>query len=296
MILNLLEKCEGNDYSNPKVFMFETNAKNFKINYKLINIISGNFPHVGITAREGICVLYFSPQEKIWLNVDVYTRKESVNVLMTHMINEGETYQIMIYGPILSELSELKVEIDNQYDSKIIQPLDSNRNVGFFGGIHSFGIGCTTVGTMFSNILGRKQNLNTHQITFNDRNYLEHIYNFFKSSENIPYFDICILELDYYNQDDEIVEKYLKDVVTLIKAHCDVLIGWFVISPKKEYKYENIDKILYEEISNGDIIIENYSWLYDEEYYDMCTFGYHFINDTGNIMIFKRLQIRLEEL
>ena len=294
MILDLLKECTGNNYSNPLCFIFETDASHFKINYNLINPIKGNFPHVGITARAGICVLYFSPTEKTWLNVDVYTRNSSIDVLMSHMIEEGQSYKVMIYGPILSELNMLNIEIPENCYSKII---DSSKNsMSVFGGIHSFGIGCTTVGVMFSNILGRKLNYNVNQITFNERNYLKFLYNHLNNFDSIPHSSIGILELDYYNQDDKIVENYLKDVVALIKEKCDILIGWVAIHPNKSYKINNICEILRDEINNDAVIFENYSHIYNEDYYDMCTFGFHFINDAGNILIFKNLQKKLGEL
>lgn len=292
MILNLLEECMCNEFSNPQIFLFETDAQSFKIDYNIINPIKGNFPHVGITAREGICVLYFSPVEKTWLNLDVYTRRSPVEVLMSHMVEKGFKYQVMIYGPILSEIETLKIELPDDSHSKVINP-DFNMEVSFFGGVHSFGIGCTTVGTMFSNILGRKLDLKTNQITFNNKDYLKYLYGFLTTEENIPYSNVGILELDYYNQDDVIVEEYLKDVVYLIKEHCDILIGWFSIHPNKNYKKDNIYAILNDEIKNNLLVIEDYSHLYNSNNYEMCTFGFHFINDAGNILIFKKLEKEL---
>lgn len=294
MILDLLNECDENNYSNPQCFIFETNASHFKINYNLINSIQGNFPHVGITARAGICVLYFSPIEKTWLNVDVYTRNSSIDVLMSHMVEEGQTYKIMIYGPILSDLNLLHVEIPEGCSSRIIN--SPKNSMSIFGGVHSFGIGCTTVGLMFSNILGRKLNYNVNHITFNERNYLKFLYNQLNNFESIPHSSIGILELDYYNQDDNIVENYLKDVVTILNEKCDILIGWAAIHPNKSYKINNIYEILSDEINNGTLIFENYSSMYVGENYDMCTFGFHFINDAGNILIFKNLQKKLGEL
>lgn len=301
MILNLLEECQ-NDFSNPKVFLFETDAQSFKINYDLINPVRGNFPHVGITAREGLCVLYYSPKEKTWLNVDVYTRNSQVTVLMSHMVDKGQRYKIMIYGPILSQINNLTVEVpDDNYSNIIMDEFDNQITV--FGGIHSFGIGCTTVGVMFSNILSRKLNYKINNITFNDRNYLEKIYvllkenkGLFKKKNALPKSEIAILELDYYNQDDAIVDLYLKDVVKLMKKNYKTVICWFTLPPKKNSKKEKIYEILENDIKKGKIILEDCSFLYDEEYYDMCTFGYHFINDAGNIMIFKKLAKKVQEL
>ncbi|MFM5882144.1 hypothetical protein [Methanobrevibacter gottschalkii] len=295
MILNLLENSNRNDYSNTNCFVFETNAQNFKINYSIKDVIHGNFPHVGITAREGICVLYFSPIKKTWLNVDVYTRSSSVNVLMSHMVEKGQNYKIMIYGPILSKLNSLYIEISDDYYAKIINEY-GNLNVSIFGGIHSFGIGCTTVGLMFSNILGRKLNLKINNISFNEQNYLLSLNKFLKKSKFNIHYNVGIVELDYYNQSDDVVEKNLRNVVHCINECCDIVIGWFSIPKPKKYKKDKIYEILSDEIEKGIIIIEDCSFLYDGENYEMCTFGNNFINDAGNVLIFKRLQKILGEL
>lgn len=296
IILNLLEDCKGNYFSNPKMFLFETNSLNFKINYEIMNTIKANSPNLGITARSGICVLYYSPAEENWFNVDVYVNKSQINVLMSHMINEGDTYKVLIYGPILSNLNKLTVEINDNFYSKIIDNWFVDE-LSFFGGISTFGIGCTTVGTMFSNILSRKLGLKTNNISFNQRNYLKSVYNFLIDHiKDIPHSEFIILELDYYNQDDEIVKKYLKYIVKFLKMKCDFLIGWITIPPNKSYKIDNIYELLHDEINNKDIIIEDLSFLYDEKYYEMCTFGFNFINDTGNIFIFKNLKETMEEL
>ena len=38
-----------------------------------------------------------------------------------------------------------------------------------------------------------------------------------------------------------------------------------------------------------DITILDLSFIYDEEFSEMCTHSKNFINDTGNIMIYKKL-------
>ena len=72
MILNLLKECENTTLSNPKTFKFKTNAQKFTIDFKIKDIIYGNFPHVGISAHQGIMVLYKKEDDASWLNVDAY--------------------------------------------------------------------------------------------------------------------------------------------------------------------------------------------------------------------------------
>ena len=40
------------------MYFFFTDAQRFVINYAVDEVKAGNFPHVGITAREGLAVLY----------------------------------------------------------------------------------------------------------------------------------------------------------------------------------------------------------------------------------------------
>ena len=73
----------------------------------------GNFPHFGVTAREGIHILYRYPNTKNWFNVDAFSSRNSpITVNMKYIIKEDEEYEILIYKPILSEISKLEIEMD----------------------------------------------------------------------------------------------------------------------------------------------------------------------------------------
>lgn len=302
MVLNLLTEDIKLNMANPKVFKFKTNAQRFKINFKVTDIIRGNYPHVGIPAHEGIMVLYRktmdSPdddsKERTWYNVEAYTERYDTTVFMHHLVYPGEEYEVMIYGPILSKISQLEIEYpEGTYAEEIKNPPNSKILVA--GGTMSFGIGCTTSAMLFSSILSRKLNASVDNLTFNNSNFLNEINNFYKENYEKKEYDIGILELDYSNQNDEIVETYLKNVITTMKSHCKKLICWYSLPPYRSYKKNNINKIL-NEIPSDNIIVQDISYVFDKENFDICTYSGNFINDSGNMLIYKKLEETIRSL
>ena len=58
---------------------------------------SGNYPHIGITAREGIHILYKPQYNDNWFNVDAFSPKNSpMHINMKYMIKENEEYNKVI--------------------------------------------------------------------------------------------------------------------------------------------------------------------------------------------------------
>ena len=161
--------------------------------------------------------------------------------------------------------------------------------------MHSFGIGCTACGVMFSNILGRKFNYNVQNISFNKKNFLKNTYECFKKYEH-PKSELTILELDYTLQNDEIFNKYIKKVIKQIKSKTKYLICWYAIPQSEEKKHEKIKKLMKKYSKNKSIEILDLSFIYDEEYSEMCTYSKNFINDTGNILIYKKLEETIKKI
>ena len=273
--------------AKPYFFKFESDAQRFKIHYQIPDEISGNFPHMGVTAREGIHVLYRIAGTTQWLNVDAYTYRNSpITVNMKYLANIGQSYEILIYGPVFSEIRLLKVEIE---DGSKITPLsnDISNEVLFVGGIHSLGIGCTASGVMFSNILSRRFDKHFQNISFYETNYLKTIHE--KLNEyKLGKYDTIILELDYVRQDEAVFDKYAKKVIKKLNSKCKHLICWYTM-PKSEEKYSKLIEFAEKYSRKRDITILDLSFIYDEELSEMCTHSKNFINDTGNIMIYKKL-------
>ena len=183
---------------------------------------------------------------------------------MKHIVEKDEEYEILIYMPILSEINQFIIESPENYKIKY-QKNEKNKTLLIAGGMHSFGIGCTACGVMFSNILGRKFNYNVQNISFNKKNFLKNTYECFKKYEH-PKSELTILELDYTLQNDEIFNKYI------------------------------IKKLMKKYSKNKRIEILDLSFIYDEEYSEMCTYGKNFINDMGNILIYKKLEETIKKI
>lgn len=281
MILDLLNYDDGS--LNENIFKFRTNAINFKINFKIQNSVVGNYPHFGLSAREGLLLVYKFIDEDYWFNVDAYARRNNVTVNMSHITDGKRVYDVIIYGPNLTSLTELSIDISDEFHGEIID-MNSNRKMMVLGGLNSFGIGCTSSGVMFSNIIQRNFNAEVKKIVFNNRNYLEDICNYLKI-ENIPNVDVSILEIDYSNQNDDLVDKYLDDVITILEKCSNEIICWLAIPPNKLDKKEYALNIL----KNHNVTFCDLSFIYDEDYSDMCTYSNNFINDSANMFIYNGL-------
>lgn len=295
MILNLLKECENTTLSNPKTFKFKTNAQKFTIDFKIKDIIYGNFPHVGISAHQGIMVLYKKEDDASWLNVDAYTERQNSQIHMHHLVKSGEEYEILIYGPILSKLDKLEIEVPDESETHIIKK-DHTNDILVVGGPHSFGIGCTTASFIFSSIIGRKLESKIDNLTFNSPNYLKLTDEYIKNNNNSKKYDVAILEVDYVNQNSEDTKKYLLEIIQYLQKNCTKIICWYCIPKYKSEKIELIHEILDSELSKDNIELHDFSFLYDNEYLDICTYSGNFINDSGNVMLYKEFEKIIGEI
>lgn len=281
MILDLLG---NNSHSlSANIYKFRTNAPNFKINYTINHSVRGNYPHFGISAREGLMVLYRFVDEDIWFNLDAFARFSGVVASMDYITDGNRFYDVLIYGPNLTGLDELEIEIPDGFDGEILQT-NSSRKMMVLGGLNSFGIGCVTSGVFFSNILQRTFDAEVKKVVFNESNFLDKIYNYLKNEDDLPHVDISILEVDYINQNDEYVDKYLNEIIDILKLYSDYVICWLTIPNNKKYKRQKARELL-----NDKVIFEDLSYIHDD-FTDMCTYSRFFINDSANILIFKRLK------
>ena len=213
---------------------------------------------------------------------------------MKHIIKENEEYEILIYEPILSQVKQLDIEIPENYKIEFYDD-KKDKTILIAGGNDSFGIGCTACGVMFPNILGRKLDYNIRNISFNENNYLKKTYENLKEYKHSK-VDISILELDYIKQNDDIFDKYYKKVIKQLKNKSENLICWYAIPKTELNKHEKLEKIKDKFSNDKKIKILDLSFIYDEEYSEMCTHSKNFINDTGNIMIYKQLKQNIEEI
>lgn len=288
MILDLLNDSYCSISSN--TYKFRTNAKSFKINYIISHPVEGNYPHFGISAREGLMVLYRFVGEDIWFNLDAFARYPNIVADMTYIADGEKLFDVLIYGPNLTALDELKVEIPDGHYGEIME-VSSQKKLMVLGGLNSFGIGCTTSGALFSNILQRTHDAEIKRVVFNESNFLDKIYDYLIDNTEIPHVDVSILEVDYINQNDVYVDRYLLDIINILKEYSNHVICWLTIPNNKEYKRQKVKDLL----AHENVIFEDLSCIHDE-FYDMCTYSRYFINDSANIFIFKRLNKKLNEV
>lgn len=286
IILNFIdEKNHSEDVSNS--FRFETNAQRFEIEYEVQNISMNLLQYVGTTTRVGICVMYKRPHEKNWSNIDSYAYDSPVTIDMSRFIEKNENYEILIYPPIFSSLSKLRVHISDEYYASISSFIP-DKNIVVAGGPHSFGLGCTTVNNIFSNILERKIDAELYNLSYNNKNYLRLIKNYYMNN-NPPIADVGILELDYFPQNESFIEEDLPQVINLMKKKCKYLIGWYAIPNKKSFKKIIANNIIRNFIYSEEITVVDMSYIYDDHHKDMCVYNNWFINDSGNLLIYKKL-------
>ncbi|MDE7131285.1 MAG: hypothetical protein K2O65_05755 [Lachnospiraceae bacterium] len=275
---------------------FITDAQRFIINYAVSDIRNGNFPHVGITAREGLAVLYKNYDECIgnvsqgeWMPVDLLARDYKSLINMSHMIKRGQKYKIIIYGPILAHLERLSVEIDES-DYYCSKSMRSNlKKILFLGGAKTFGIGVTSTAMMFSNIIRRNNEIEVDRISYNQRNFLKNISDFLDDTIETINYDMIILESDGIGQDKKMIECYLDKILSQLSKDCVILI-WHSL-PKTDLEKKKLlsgivkNRVLY----STNCIYLNLDFIFSEEYIDLCTYSVNFVNDAGNILIYESL-------
>lgn len=289
MILNLLDYEDNSLNSN--IYKFRTNAKGFKINFQVQNKIDGDYPHFAISAREGLMILYKFVDEENWYNLEAYARHENPIAPMYQIADGKRFYDVLIYGPNLTSLVELSIEIEDNFEAQIIDSA-SPRKMMFLGGKNSFGIGCTTSGVFFSNILQRMLDCEVKKFVYNTNDYLSYIHYSLMNEENIPDVDVAILEVDCINQNDKIVDNYLKDIIDILKEHCNHIICWLSVPDNEVYKKLKVEK-LFE--SDEFITFVDLSCIYND-YNDMCIISNKYLNDSANIMIYKKLRNTISEV
>lgn len=293
-------------------YKFESDAQEFDIIFEISNIIKGYFPHIGITAREGISVLYRRSGSKNWLNIDsffskstntgtknehnqdLFYSKSKKTIDMSCYVDEGEKYEILIYAPIISQLTKLNISFSEDVYVKKLDEI-SNKTMVVVGGPISYGIGCTNVKSMFSNILERKYDATVSHVTFNEKDYINSVLKYY-DEESPLIADVGIIEIDYFLQKESVVENLLPDLITVMKQRCKHLIGWYAISDRKSFKKIIANNTIKEFVYNKDIKLVDLSYIFDKENKDICVYNKYYVSDSGNFLIYKKLDETLRGL
>jgi len=198
---------------------------------------------------------------------------------------KGTNYDILIYKPMANPLKEFYIEIqDNCYFKEYTNSI--SEDILVCGGKQSFGIGVTTLGLMFSNILSRKLNTFVKNISSDKSNYLKETYNYLINNKVIQ--KIIILEVHSFEQEDSTINEYLFKILEIIKNKNKKIILWHSI-PKYNKKYKKINNLLTEYSNNKNIFYIDMSFIHEGEYKSVCTYDSSLINDTGNILLYNNI-------
>lgn len=280
------EKYPARKPEDSMSYYFESDAQQFDIDFEVVNVVRNFFPHMGLPLREGLSVMYRTLHGD-WYNIGNYALDTPFSVDMSQFVSEGEVYEIMIYGPIISNLIKLQINLPDDSNSKILRWIP-DKNVVVVGGPNSYGIGCTASEAMFSNIIERKFDANVYHVTYDEKNYLKTVKDFYDDAP--PIGDIGIIELDYFSQNESVVEEHLVEVINLMKSKCKHIIGWYTIPEGRAYKKIILNRTIKEFVDNKEIEVLDLSYMYDDDFKDMCVYNVWFINDSANILIYKELK------
>ena len=264
------------------VYRFKINTNRFRIHYKISDIKKFDCPILGLSAREGILVLYKHPVRDVWTNIKTFNKTGNANINLSQSVDNNIFYEVIIYSPLLAMLDDVNIEFGDRYE--VVQSDDSNKSVLVMGGQKTFGIGCTTVGTMYSNIIGRKFDCDVVNVSYLEDNYPEKLNDYLMNHGDKNQYVMGIIELDWSN-DADIFE--LKSTINAMNSCCEHVIGWYAFSDSTDKK-EIINRELSDEISRKQIVVEDVSTIFNEES-DMCCYDNKHINDAGNVLIYKKL-------
>lgn len=237
---------------------------------------------LGLSAREGILVLYKHPVKDVWTNIKTFNKSGKANINLSQSVDNHIFYEVMIYSPLLASMDEVSVEFGDRYE--VIQPDDKKESVLVMGGQKTFGIGCTTAGTMFSNIISRKFNFNIDNVSYKDKDYMTKLKDYLSNQNNECQYKIGIIELNCLNNQSADDMKY---VVNAMNLCCEHIFGWYAFDDS-DSKKDVINQKLSDEINDGLIVIEDMSLIFNQ-HRDMCSYDDENINDAGNVLIYKKL-------
>ena len=273
-------------------FRFKTNADTIIIKYSIKNIQTGNFPHLGITARQGFSILYKPCNSQFWKHIDCISSVKKEDVYTKEMRRydiDTDFYEIMILSPILSDVVDLEIGVEKNYIFESIKK-DGEKKVLLLGGPHTFGIGATSSALFLSNIIARKLDCIIYNIASYRKNYMQLIL------ENMEYCNpfinaanIIVLEYDYLKQDINSLEKYVVPIIQKLIQNDVQVILWkssFYLDNYSKEKETLIDKIIYNNNKIKKIIFDNVT---SYETQDLYTYSENFINDAGHTFIAKQL-------
>ena len=243
---------EGNskiENNGDNVFVtFFSNAQRFTVSYSVSDVVKGNFPHIGVTAREGLSILIRDTDKNhnpisAWKPVELLSKKNEDVINVSHIVKKGASYQIAMYGPILAHLEKVSVLMNE--DDFFLWKKREVRDTKIFagGGKHTFGIGVTSSAMMFSNIFRRNYDVKVDRISSYNVSSVKTEYERIKQVDNISSYDVVIYEISKYDTKECDFKQNMELLVNELCKGKKVIV-WHSYYNNSEDKIDDIGKTL----------------------------------------------------
>ena len=309
--LNIISSIDPNKipglshYQRPKsggcCVRFITDSPEVKICYSVTPPLTGNYPHVGISAQRGISCSYRRIKEVFWHNIDCfYSRSDNGEALIQshRCVENGELYELAVFLPIKCFISGLKIILN---DGAAVHTCDSPKHrITVLGGTVGYGLGVSSTHFLLNNLLARHiPESYVTGVSFND----SEVWNCYLTSlpymEEIDHSEIILLESPYPIVDNDDVVKLVADV---LRDLCGKTKGKIILWYKPCYKqvFEGwapiVKKIILDNRLSSRIFLNERFLLNDYRDFDMYMSSVNFVNDSGNIFIMKQIKEMIQEI
>lgn len=298
----LIRGRKGSCKSNCVQIRLISDAPNISVRSTVDDKFNAELPHTGICAQHGLACSYRICGEDIWHNADCYSGRDTtyeVLIELAAVVPAGKKYEAVIYGPIFSYISDMDMMIDYDYT---MEPVDRKRDkVLFIGGPVTYGAGVTSTSMMFSNIFARRYDIEPVNLSYYWWNWMEGQREVLNKMENqLKDIKLIYLECDTPRMSYSIMEENLPKIVEFLLEKTDArIVLWnypvSVALPSNEERQAFIKNMMDNYETDRLVFCDNYS-KWSENDFDMYTYDGCFVNDTGNIWIYKTLEQYMEEL
>ena len=272
-ILLYKELSKIEEYGDNACINFFTNSPLFKLEYVITDKKTGNFPHVGVSVREGLSIYYQTPTGG-WRPYDLVSRGTIYVVDLRQRIENPKKIELMIYGPILSHIETLSVEIEDCYwvEKKIS---NSKEHLLILGGKNTFGLGVSSTGLMYSNILRRKKNFIIKRYSTLQTNYLSFLFHCLEKEAELKKYNKVVLELN-----GNLLESDINFFISYLEqngfSQNDIVLWGIFYKREKHFEEKRI--------------FLNLDYLFDDNHNDENTLSKNFINDAGNVHVYQEVE------
>ena len=280
---------------------FITNSPKIKIVYSITNPISGNFPHVGITAQRGLSCSYRRIDENHWRNVDCFNYRDGSAgeiQIPTNIWNpRSNLFEMIVYFPINCFITRFELMIDDGCEISPCKDL-LNHKIMILGGGISYGFGISSTQFQLSSLLTRHiANSSITNVAFYRRDLWDAYEKILPFLPELEQQKLLLLEIPFYQGDIDVIKETVFNVLTaLCKRVGGKIILWYKPCYEKEYLSWSplFEQFVSDNGQSSKIIFDKSFLLKNNTEYDMYMSSVNFVNDNGNIFIMKQI-IKLTE-